>query len=303
MLGAFVEQALQTPILAVFTFRPEFEPPWKGKSHQTQVALTRLTRRQVAEMMRAQTGGTDFPANVVDQIVERTDGVPLFVEEFTKMLADQRDASGDSVRQAPIPATLQDLLVARLDRMASNREVAQVGAALGRTFSHEMIRAVCGLEETTLRQELAKLVDAGLLFAKGAPPRCTYTFKHALIQDAAYQSLGKKRRQQFHRTIAEILEQQFPEVARTQPELVAHHYTEAGLTRQSISYWLAAGKRARRDRHTSKRSAISRAAWSNLPACRTKPSATRASLSAGCFCVPAISPCAATLPPKWSGKT
>src|SRR5262249_35226170 len=168
--------------------------PWKGKTHQTQVALTRLTKRQIGEMMRAVTGKADIPQSVIDQVADRTDGVPLFVEEFTRVLTE-----GGNWTAGAIPATLQDLLLARLDRMASNKDVVQLGAAIGRTFSYEMLRAASELDEHALRAELDKLVGAGVLFPKGTPPRCTYTFKHALIQDAAYQSLVKKRRQQFHR--------------------------------------------------------------------------------------------------------
>jgi serine/threonine protein kinase/tetratricopeptide (TPR) repeat protein len=252
LLGRFVEQGGEDGILAMFTFRPEYEPPWKGKAHQTQIALTRLTRRQVAEMMRAQTGAAEVSDVVVDQIVERTDGVPLFVEEFTRMLAEggtswtgPHSEDSSTIRALAIPATLQDLLMARLDRMASVKEVVQLGAVIGRTFGYEMIRAATDLGEEVLRDELNKLVEAGMLFPKGTPPRCSYTFKHALIQDAAYQSLVKANRQQFHRRIAEALEGQFPEARETKPELLAHHFTEAGLGRRAIDYWLAAGHRAR----------------------------------------------------------
>jgi class 3 adenylate cyclase/predicted ATPase len=241
LLTHFVERGGETRVLAVFTFRPEFDPPWKGKAVQTQVALNRLTRGQVGEMVRAQCSDRAIPQKVIDQIAERTDGVPLFVEEFTRLLAERGDSGGVG---AEIPATLNDLLLARLDRMASDKTVVQLGAVIGRTFAHHVIQAACELDESALQAELQKLVGAGLLFVKGTPPRCTYTFKHALIQDAAYLSMVKKRRQQFHQTVAETLEQRFPETAEKQPELIAHHLTEAGQSARAVGYWLKAGKRA-----------------------------------------------------------
>ena len=184
-----------------------------------------------------------IPQSTVDQIAERTDGVPLFVEEFTRLVAES--GGGAAGVGAAIPATLQDLLLARLDRMASVRDVVQLGAVIGRTFSYGVIRSASGLDESLLRAELEKLVGAGLLFPKGSHPRTTYTFKHALIQDAAYQSLVKKQRQQFHRTVAGALERDFPDVPETQPELLARHFAEAGETARAIEYLLKAGQRAR----------------------------------------------------------
>jgi predicted ATPase/class 3 adenylate cyclase len=241
LLTHFVERGGESRVLAVFTFRPEYDPPWKGKAVQTQVALNRLTRGQVGELVRAQSGDRAIPQAVIDQIAERTDGVPLFVEEFTRLLAERGDSSGVA---ADIPATLHDLLLARLDRMASDKTVVQLGAVIGRTFAHHVIQAASELDEPALNAELQKLVGAGLLFVKGTPPRSTYTFKHALIQDAAYQSMLKKRRLQFHQTVAERLEQRFPEKAEKQPELIAHHLTEAGQPARAVAYWLKAGKRA-----------------------------------------------------------
>lgn len=241
LLGQFVETGGESRILSVFTYRPEYEPPWRGGARQTQIALTRLTRRQVGEMMRAQAGADAVTQDVIDQVIERTDGVPLFVEEFTKLLADRGAGAGVS---AAIPATLQDLLLARLDRMASVKDVVQLASVIGRTFSFELLAAAAGLEDTTLLGELRKLVAAGLVFAKGMPPRVTYTFKHALIQDAAYQSLVNKRRRQFHAAIAEKLEAHFPDVVETQPEVLAHHFAGAGEGRRAVDYLLRAGKRA-----------------------------------------------------------
>jgi hypothetical protein len=241
LLTHFVERGGEASVLAVFTFRPEYDPPWKGKAVQTQVALNRLTRGQVAELVRAQSGDREIPQGVIDQIAERTDGVPLFVEEFTRLLAERGDAAGVA---ADIPATLHDLLLARLDRMESDKTVVQLGAVIGRTFAHAVIRAASELDESALQAELDKLVGAGLVFVKGTSPRCTYTFKHALIQDAAYLSMVKKRRLQFHQTVADRLEQQFSETAEKQPELIAHHLTEAGQAARAVGYWLKAGQRA-----------------------------------------------------------
>ncbi len=251
-LELFIDQGLNDRILTLLTFRPEFETPWKSKAHQTQVALNRLTKRQIAELMVLKSGVRKIPQRVIDQVVERTDGVPLFVEEFTAMVLEAgtiREVNGgvemsETFPIHEIPATLQDLLMARLDRMASDIEVVQLGAILGREFSFELLQAVAPLDEAALRVELAKLVEAGLLLQRGRPPRCTYQFKHALIQDAAYQSLLKKRRQQFHQSIAEVLQAKFPDSVLAQPELLAYHYTEAGRADPAADYWGRAGERA-----------------------------------------------------------
>ena len=252
LLSRLVEQGFNDRILTLLTFRPEFETPWKSKAHQTQIALNRLTKRQIAEMIRQKVGRDRVPQTVIDEVAVKSDGIPLFVEEFTKVLTEApsvQDAEGDSMasmalRLQEIPATLEDLLMARLDHMASNREVVQLGATLGREFGYELLHAVCSLEETALQAELDKLVQAEMLFQKGRPPQCSYLFKHALIQDAAYKSMLKKKRQQYHGKIAEGLVARFAETAATEPELVAQHYTEAGQSEQGIEYWLRAGQRA-----------------------------------------------------------
>ena len=249
-LGLHMEQGLNDSVLTLLTFRPEFRTPWQSYGHQTQVALTRLTKRQIGEMMKRQSGVDDIPAEIVAQVVERTDGVPLFVEEFTQMVRESGvlnvDHKGEdiSVALSAIPTSLQDLLAARLDRMASNADVVQLGATFGREFNYELLHAASDLDEDELQDELAKLVEAELLFQKGRPPKSSYIFKHALIQDAAYNSLLKKKRQQFHKTIAETIEKEFGETVEMQPELLAHHYTEAGETGKGIEYWLKAGQRA-----------------------------------------------------------
>ena len=250
LLEQFVAKGSDDRILILLTFRPEFVTPWKSLAHQTQVALNRLTKRQIGEMILAQVG-RPVPQRAIDQIAERTDGVPLFVEEFTRTIiesnshAPAEDASSSaSFRTHEIPATLQDLLIARLDRMAIDIEVAQLASAIGREFSYEVMRAVSLLGDTELQAELQKLVVADLLNERGRLPRTKYTFKHALIQDAAYNSLIKKKRQQFHQRIGDALESHFSDTVETQPEILASHYTEAGDLVKAIDYWDKAGTRS-----------------------------------------------------------
>jgi class 3 adenylate cyclase/tetratricopeptide (TPR) repeat protein len=251
-LGQFLAEGLQDRVLTVLTFRPEFQTPWPAVAHQTSLALTRLTRRQVGDLIRKKAGGT-LPDAVVDQVYDRAGGVPLFVEEFTKMVQElgmlDPTGQGRTLTQAlpahEIPATLQDLVMARLDRMEGGREIAQLAAVLGREFGYELLSTVATVDESALQSELAKLVQAEILYQKGRPPRSTYTFKHALLEDALYNALVKGRRQQFHRRIAEVLEARFPQTIETRPELPAHHFTEAGLADKAIGYWLKAGQRSR----------------------------------------------------------
>ncbi len=251
-LGQFLAEGQNDAILALLTFRPEFKTPWTAVAHQTSLALNRLTRRQVGELMRAKAGAS-LPESVVEQVYDRAGGVPLFVEEFTKMLQEsvrldqsgQDDTDFKAWLRREIPATLQDLVMARVDRMDGGRDVAQIAATIGREFSYELLAAVSDLDEQTLQIELAKLVRAEILYAKGRVPRCQYTFKHALVEDALYNSLLKVKRQQFHGRIAEALESRFPETTATRPELVAHHFTEAGVAETAVGYWLKAGLRSR----------------------------------------------------------
>ena len=244
--------------LLIITFRPEFTPPWIGRPHVTLRALNRLAPRQRAEMIAGITGGKALPEEIAAQIIDRTDGVPLFVEELTKavvesgMLTDAGDrytasavtGSGPGMTPLAIPASLQASLLARLDRLAPVREVAQIGAALGRQFSHELIGAVARMPSAQLDDALAQLVGAELIYRRGTPPDAEYTFKHALVQDAAYDSLLRGRRQQLHARIAAALEGQFPEIVAAQPALLARHCAEAGLIEPAVAYWLAAGRQA-----------------------------------------------------------
>ncbi|MSQ48324.1 MAG: hypothetical protein EXR78_08040 [Deltaproteobacteria bacterium] len=238
--------------LTVFTCRPEFRPPWKRSPAITSFMLSRLGQSQVTEMTQKVAGGKTLPAEVVRQIVTKTDGVPLFVEELTKMVVESGllterethyELSGALLALA-IPSTLHDSLMARLNRLTTARDIAQVGAMLGREFSYEIIQAVVPLGEETLQQALAQLVATELIYQRGVPPQATYIFKHALVQDAAYQSLLKSKRQQLHQRIAQVLEADFLDITEHRPELVAHHYTEAKLSDLAIPYWYQAGQGA-----------------------------------------------------------
>ena len=250
-LRQFLAEGLHDSILTLLTFRPEFTTPWPAVAHQTSLALNRLTQRQAGDLMRTKTKRALSDA-MVQQIYDRTGGVPLFVEEFTTMvqesaLPDQEDGSsrGQMLLAHEIPATLQDLVMARLDRIQGEREFAQLAATLGREFSYEVLAAVADLDEWALQRELAELVQAEILYPKGRPPRCSYIFKHALLEDALYNALVKGKRQRFHRRIADALEAQFPQTAETKPELLAHHFSEAGLAEKGAAYWLKAGLRSR----------------------------------------------------------
>jgi class 3 adenylate cyclase/predicted ATPase len=252
LLGLFVDQAPTAAMLHVLTYRPDFAPPWPARSHLTPITLNRLERPQIDVLVTRLAGDKRVPAEVVQYVVTKTDGVPLYVEELTKALLESRVLRDQGnhyaltapLREVAIPATLQDSLMARLDRLPAIREVAQVGAVLGREFAYEMLRALAAMEEPALQDALRQLVEAELLYQRGRPPRARYIFKHALVQDAAYQSLLRRTRQQYHGQVAQLLVARFPEVVEREPELVAHHYTEAGLAEQAITYWSQAGRRA-----------------------------------------------------------
>lgn len=248
-LGQFLAETAYNKILTLLTYRPEFHPSWATMPHLTAIGLNRLTKKQVGDLVKKKIGG-NLPEGVVDQVYERAGGVPLFIEEFAKMVQDSgmlERANGAQFRSMmgrEIPTTLQDLLMARLDHMEGDRELAQLVSTIGREFSFELISAVSGLDNATLCTNLAKLVQAEILFEKGRAPRSTYSFKHALLEDALYNAMVKSKRQQFHSRIAQILETRFPQVVATQPELLAHHFTEGGMSERSLNYWLAAGLRA-----------------------------------------------------------
>jgi predicted ATPase len=239
------------PLLLIVTFRPEFNPPWVGQSRVTSVTLNRLGEREAAAIIARLVGNKELPADVMAEIVERTDGIPLFVEEMTKAVleAESEGAARRTVEAVPssalaVPASLHASLMARLDRLGSAKEVAQIGAAIGREFSHALLAAVVGKPEAELGSALDRLIAAGLLFRQGVPPHASYLFKHALVQDAAYSTLLRAKRQELHARIARVLETQFLDVCETQPEVLARHCTQAGLAQQAITYWQRAGDRA-----------------------------------------------------------
>jgi predicted ATPase len=252
LLDLVIEHIRQLPILVLITFRPGFEPPWTGQAHVLTLTMSRLGRRQGADLVARVTGDKPLPAEVVEQIVARTDGVPLFVEELTKtvlesgLLADAGDhyELAGPLPPLAIPSTLQDSLMARLDRLAPVKEVAQTAAAIGREFDHQLLAAVSFFPEKRLNDALDQLVASELVFRRGTAPEATYSFKHALVQEAAYNSLLKSRRQQLHARIAQALEGKFPDVAANRPEVLARHMTDAELTEKAISYWYRAGQQA-----------------------------------------------------------
>jgi class 3 adenylate cyclase/predicted ATPase len=252
LLDLTVERVRNLPVLLLVTFRPQFQTPWISEPHVTALVLNRLDRRDRAALAMQVAGGKALPDDVIAQIVERTDGVPLFIEELTKSVLESgllRAEEGRYVLDGPlpplaIPTSLHGSLMARLDRLASVRHVAQIGAAFGRWFRYTSLRAVAGLPEGELQASLARLVASELVFQSGTPPDAVYTFKHALVQEAAYGSLLRKARRQLHGQIAQALEANFPELMGSQPELFARHYTEAGLVEKSVFYWSKAAQKS-----------------------------------------------------------
>jgi class 3 adenylate cyclase/predicted ATPase len=252
LLDLTVDRVSSLSVLSIITFRPEFAPPWVGRSHVTLLTLNRLPPRRRVEMIALVTGGKALPIEVTDQISDRTDGVPLFIEELTKAVIESGALidSGDHYTMAgplptpSIPTSLNASLLARLDRLPSAREVAQIAAALGRHFSYEFISAVASMPQQRLDDALSQLVSSELIFQRGTPPNAEYTFKHALVQDAAYNTLLLSRRQQLHGRIVATLENQFPENVAAQPALLAQHCGEGRLAEKAIGYWLKAGQQA-----------------------------------------------------------
>jgi class 3 adenylate cyclase/tetratricopeptide (TPR) repeat protein len=249
---ARVADRIQTlRVLLIATFRPEFDPPWIGLPHVTAVTINRLTQRQVGAMIDGVVGNKLLPASTRQDIIERTDGIPLFVEEMTKAVLEAEDegtarrtVAAVPSRAVAVPASLHASLMARLDRLGPAKEVAQFGAVIGREFSHELLASVVPKSEAELGSALDRIIQAGLLFRQGVPPHATYLFKHALLQDAAYGTLLRGKRQELHARVAAVLEQRFADVVNRQPELLAHHLTTAGETRPAIDWWLEAGKHA-----------------------------------------------------------
>jgi class 3 adenylate cyclase/predicted ATPase len=252
LLNLVIEQIPTTSILTLLTCRPYFQPAWHHRSYLTEITVNRLAHTQVEHIVTGMTDGKTFPAEVLQQILAKTDGVPLFVEEITKSLlatgqlkaVDGHYELVGALSMLAIPATLQDSLMARLDRLVTAKAVAQYAAVIGRQFPYAWLQAVSPWDEAMLQRELGRLVEAEIVYQRGVPPQATYVFKHALIQDAAYESLLKSTRQSYHQRLAQVLETQFPETAETQPELLAYHCTAAGLTAQAVAGWHHAGQRA-----------------------------------------------------------
>ena len=250
-LGRAVEQIRTIRVLLSVTFRPDFDPPWIGRPYVTALTINRLDQRDTDAMIDHLVVNKGLPANIRQDIIERTDGIPLFVEEMTKAVLES-EGEGEARRTdgavpppvLAVPASLQASLMARLDRLGPAKEVAQIGAAIGRQFSHALLASVVRQPDAELESALDRLVAAGLLFRQGAPPDATYLFKHALVQDTAYGTLLRNQRQELHARIAKVLEQEFQNIIGTQPETLAHHYSQAGLVDLAIEFWGRAGARS-----------------------------------------------------------
>ena len=243
VLRGIAERGALAPLLVVATTRPEFRAPWGMRSHHGTISLAPLDRAQVRDMVAELSARHALPKEVVEDVAARTGGVPLFVEEVTRLLLER---GGEQGGIHAIPPTLQQSLMARLDRLGPAREVAQVGAVIGRGFSYGLLRAVAGMDNAPLQVALEKLADADIVLVQGLPPESDYRFKHALIQDAAYENLLKSRRHALHRRVAEILRDRFADSAAAEPEALAHHFTQAGMTDAAIEWWGKAGDQALR---------------------------------------------------------
>ncbi len=251
LFARVVDLAVSHRLLILVTFRPEFSPPWIGRPHVTALTLNRLTRRDIESLIEEVVGNRSLPAGIRQDIIDRTDGIPLFVEEMTKAVLDaegeseaQRVVVGEPTSLVAVPSSLQASLMSRLDRLGPAKDLAQVGAAIGREFPHMLLATVVRKPEPELNSDLDRLIAAGLLFRQGTPPHASYLFKHALVQDAAYSTLLREPRRVLHARIAEILESQFAEIAESQPELLARHYTKADLIEKSARLWGKAGQRS-----------------------------------------------------------
>jgi class 3 adenylate cyclase/predicted ATPase len=251
LFGRIIDKIPSLRALLIVTYRPEFDPPWIGRPYVTALTLNRLGDREIAAIIDSVTGNKPLSPGIRRDIMERTDGIPLFVEEMTKAVLEA-ESEGDAQKTAAavpspslnVPASLHASLMARLDRLGPAKEVAQIGAAMGRAFSHTLLAAVVRKSEEGLGSALDRLTAAGLLFRQGVPPQATYLFKHALVQDAAYGTLLREPRRALHARIAETLESQFAEIAENQPEVLARHFVEAGMSETAIQYWSKAGERA-----------------------------------------------------------
>ena len=252
LMDKTIRRVVDLPVMIIVTYRPEFTPPWLDLGHVTTLNLNHLERSQVVALVRNTAGGKALPGAIVEQIAAKSQGVPLFIEEITRAILESGDLEEDgeryilrgSIRDFAIPSTLQDSLIARLDRLGVAKDVALTASIIGREFSYELLHAVASVSQATLLEGLEQLVRSDLLGQRGTPPQSRYIFKHALIRDAAVLSILNARKRKLHQSIAEILANRFPEVAETEPELLAHHFTEANLADQALGYWRQAAERA-----------------------------------------------------------
>ena len=240
LLRGLAERGARAPLFVLITARPEFRAPWGGRSHHSMISLAPLNHDQVQQMVGELAARHALPKEIVDGVTERTGGVPLFVEEVTRLLLERGEQSDIQA----IPPTLQQSLMARPDRLGPAREVAQIGSVIGRDFSYALLRAVAGMDDVPLQAALDRLADADLILVQGLPPDAEYRFKHALIQDAAYGNLLKSRRLILHRRVGETLRDKFAGTAAGEPELLAHHFTRAGLPETAIEWWGKAGQKS-----------------------------------------------------------
>jgi predicted ATPase len=252
LMNRFIRRVADLPVMIIVTHRPEFTPPWLDLGHVTMLKLNQLGRSEVIDLIHKAAGGKSLPETIVTQIAAKSEGVPLFIEEITRSILESGDLEEvggryvlrQSIRDFTIPSTLQDSLIARLDRLGSAKDVVLTASIIGREFSYELIEAVSPVSQATLLADLGRLVQSDLLGQRGAPPQSRYIFKHALIRDAAGQSMLKAKKRELHQRIAEVLTTRFPEVVDTEPELLAHHYTEANVVDLALTYWRQAAERA-----------------------------------------------------------
>jgi predicted ATPase len=252
LMNRIIRRAADLPVMIIVTHRPEFIPPWLDLGHVTVLKLNSLGRSQVVDLVHKAAGGKTLPEAISRQITDKSGGVPLFIEEITRSILESGDLEleGDgyvlrqSIRDFSIPSTLQDSLIARLDRLGSAKDVVLAASIIGREFSYELIEAISPVPQATLLADLERLVQSDLLGQRGSLSQSRYIFKHALIRDAAYQSVLKARKRELHQRIADVLASRFPEVVETEPELLAHHYTEASVVERALTYWRQAAERA-----------------------------------------------------------
>jgi predicted ATPase len=252
VMNRIIRRVVDLPVMVIVNYRPEFTPPWSNLGHSTMLRLNHLGRRQAVDLIRSGARGKTLPEAMVAQIVAKSEGVPLFVEEITRSVLESGDLEEhegryvlrQSVREFAIPPTLQESLIARLDRLGSAKDVALTASIIGREFAYEVIEAISPVPPAILRIALEQLVQSDLLEQRGILPQSRYIFKHALIQDAAYQSVLRAKRRELHQRIAEVLVDRFPEVDETEPELLAYHHTEANAIERALAYWRRAAERA-----------------------------------------------------------